>query len=268
MPVPPRVLLRSLDDSRRTMLWWSVGLIGLVAMIVSVYPSVRDNSGLNKLAQDYPEALKAFIGFGGTVDYTTGAGYLGTELFSFMVPLLLLFVSVGAGARAIAGEERSGTLDLLLANPISRRRLVLEKLGALVAELALLGFVLWASLAVAAPLVELHVGVGKLAAVTLDAALLALVFGTLGLLVGCATGNKTMALAAPAAAAVAAYLVNGLGALVHALEPLQKATPFHLYTSGDPLRHGLPLGQTALLLLLAGVFGALSPVALAGRSLT
>ena len=51
-----------------------------------------------------------------------------------MVPLLLLIAAIGAGARATAGEEERGTLDLLLANPISRRRLVLEKLAALAAE--------------------------------------------------------------------------------------------------------------------------------------
>ena len=39
-----------------------------------------------------------------------------------MLPLLLLVYAIGAGSRAIAGEEESGTLDLLLAHPLSRRR--------------------------------------------------------------------------------------------------------------------------------------------------
>ena len=67
--------------------------------------------------QRLSEALKAFIAFGGDLDYVSGAGYLGSELFAFMVPLLLLIAAIGAGARAIAGEEERGTLDLLLANP-------------------------------------------------------------------------------------------------------------------------------------------------------
>jgi len=112
------VLLKSLRDVRRSFAWWSLGIVGLVAMIVAVYPSVRDNPGLNKLVQDYPEALKSFIAFGGVVDYVSPAGYLGSELFSLMVPLVFLLALVGRGASTLAGEEESGTLDLLLAGGI------------------------------------------------------------------------------------------------------------------------------------------------------
>jgi ABC-2 type transport system permease protein len=261
------ILLKTLHDSGRAITWWGVGLVALVSVMVSVFPSIHHNASLNKLVQDYPKALRAFIAFGGTVDYTSGAGYLGTELFSFMVPLLLLLVAVGAGARAIAGEEEAGTLDLLLANPLSRRRLVAEKLGALVVELAVLGFVLWAALAVGAWLAGMHVSVGNLGAATIDAAVLALVFGVLALLVGSTTGSKTLAVAVPAAGAVAAYLVNVLATLVTALEPLQKASPFYHYAAGDPLREGLALVHTALLVLLAAVFAVVAPAALERRDL-
>ena len=104
--------LRTLRDSRRALFWWSLGLVGMAALMIAVYPAVRDSPDLNKMVRDYPEALKAFIAFGGDLDYASGAGYLGSELFSFMVPLLLLVAAIGAGARAIAGEEERGTLDL------------------------------------------------------------------------------------------------------------------------------------------------------------
>ena len=97
-------------------------------------PDDPGQPALDKLVDEYPEALKAFIGFGGGIDYATGAGYLGIELFSFMVPLLLLVAAIGAGARAIAGEEERGTMDLLLSNPIGRSRVVLEKGAAIVSS--------------------------------------------------------------------------------------------------------------------------------------
>ena len=83
---------------------WSLGLAGYVALIVSVYPTIRDNPDLNKLVESYPEALKAFIAFGGQFDFTSAAGYLGSELFSFMIPALFLVASVGNGAGSIAGR--------------------------------------------------------------------------------------------------------------------------------------------------------------------
>ena len=133
----------------------------------------------------------------------------------------------GVGARAIAGEEEQGTLDLLLVNPISRRRLVLEKLGALVVEVAFLGVVLRVALAIGTRLADMQIGLANLAAATLDAALLALLFGVLSLLVGGAGGRRGLALAVSAAAAVAAYLVNAHATIVGALKPVQKLSPFY-----------------------------------------
>ena len=140
------VYLKSLRDMRRSIVWWSLGLIAMTALMIAVYPTIRDNPDLNKLVENYPEALKAFIAFGGDLDYTSGAGYLGSELFAFMVPLLLSIAAIGAGARATAGEEEGGTIDLLLANPVSRQRLVFEKAAALATEVVLLAVVLWISL--------------------------------------------------------------------------------------------------------------------------
>jgi ABC-2 type transport system permease protein len=73
------VALKSLRDIRRGFLWWSLGLIGFVALIVSVYPTVHSNPSLNKLAQDYPEALQAFIAFGGAVDSHRPPGISGSS---------------------------------------------------------------------------------------------------------------------------------------------------------------------------------------------
>ena len=201
--------LKTLRDARRALVWWSLGLVGMAVLMTAVYPTIRDNPELDKLVDQYPEALKAFIGFGGGIDYATGAGYLGIELFSFMVPLLLLVAAIGAGARAIAGAEERGTLDLLLANPISRRRLVTEKLAALAAELLILALVLWLALLVGVAAFDLDVSAAHLAAATASATLLAVAFGAISLAAGAAAGRTAVAIGVSAAGAVAAYLSTG-----------------------------------------------------------
>jgi ABC-2 type transport system permease protein len=253
------VALKSLRDIRRSFLWWSLGLVGFVALIVSVYPTVHSNASLEKLSQDYPEALQSFLAFGGAVDYSTAAGYLGIELFSLMVPLLLLVAAIGTGAGTIAGEEERGTLELLLANPVSRTKVVLEKTIALVAEIAGLGLVLWLALWVGALLANMDISAGRLAAATLSAVLLALAYGTIAVLLGAATGRRTVAIGLTAAAAVAAYLVNGLAPLVHALEVPQKLSPFYHYAVGDPLRNGISFTHMAVLVAIAVVATAIAP---------
>jgi len=253
------VALKSLRDIRRGFVWWSVGLIGFVALIVSVWPTVHSNPSLNKLSQDYPEALQSFLAFGGAVDYSSAAGYLGIELFSLMVPLLLLVAAIGTGAGAIAGEEERGTLELLLANPVSRTKVVLEKTVALVAEITGLGVVLWLALWIGALLANMDISAGHLAAATLSAVLLALAYGAIAILLGAATGRRSVAIGLTAAAAVAAYLVNGLAPLVDALDVLQKLSPFYHYAAGDPLRDGVSFTHMAVLVAIAAVATALAP---------
>lgn len=261
------VYAKTLRDALRGVLWWSAGLVGLAALIAAVFPTVRDNPDLNRLAEQYPDALKAFIAFGGELDFTSGAGYLGSELFSFMIPLLLLVAAIGAGARAIAGEEERGTLELLLANPVSRARLVLEKLGALATEVAVLAAVLWGALVAGGRAVDLGVPAGRIAAATASAALLALAYGAIALLLGAATGRRSLAVGVSAAAAVAAYLVSSLALLVEAIEPARHASPFFHYSASDPLRQGLALDHAGFLVLLAALAAALAPLAFERRDL-
>jgi len=261
------VATKTLFDLRRALGWWSAGIVGIVALLVSVYPTVRDNATLTKLVQQYPQAIKGFVSFGGQVDYTSGPGYLGSELFAIWAPLLLMIAAIGAGARAIAGEEEQGTLDLLLSNPVSRRRLVVEKLAALVAEAALLGLVLWLALLVATSLVTMHVSVAHLGGAVATAVLLAIGFGAIALAVGAGTGKRAPAIGVSTAAAVAAYLVNSLAPLVHALEPLQKVSPFYHYTASDPLRHGLDAGHVGVLVAVAVAAAIVAPLVFERRDL-
>jgi ABC-2 type transport system permease protein len=184
-----------------------------------------------------------------------------------MVPLLLLIAAIGAGARAIAGEEERGTLDLMLANPLSRRRLVVDKLAALTIEVVLLAVVLWLSLLVGVELVGMNVSAAHLAAATASAALLAIAFGAIALLLGAASGHRALAIGVTAAGAVAAYLVNSLAALVDFLEPVKSASPFYHYVASDPLRDGLALSHVAFLVGLALVAAVLAALAFDRRDL-
>jgi ABC-2 type transport system permease protein len=262
------IATKTLRDTSRAMMWWAAGLILLVAMMSSSYPSIRDNAEIDKLIEQYPEVLKEFFAFGGVMDYSTGAGFLGSELFSIMVPLLFIIAAITAGARAIAGEEENGTLDLLLSLPLTRRRLVLEKLVALVVELAFLGIVLWLTLVVGAAVTSMDVSAGHLAAATLGAGLIGLDYGAIALLLGAATGRRGIAIGGAAATAVAAYLVNTLAPLLDVLHPLRRISPFYRYSAADPLREGLDAGTLAFLVAVAVLAVALAIPALDRRDLS
>ena len=126
------VFRKTVWEQRRTILWWILGLAALAVLTVSVYPSIRDQPGISDIADNYPDALLALLGIEPGEDLFSPAGYIESQLYANWIPLVFLIFTIGAGARAIAGEEDKGTMDSLLANPISRTRIVVEKFWAMV----------------------------------------------------------------------------------------------------------------------------------------
>lgn len=232
------VLTKTLRDQRRSLVYWSLGLVLLVALYVAVWPSVRDQPSMSDFLDQMPEAFRSLFAASGA-DMSTPVGYIQIELLSFMGPIVLLIYAIGAGVAAVAGEEERHTMDLLLANPVSRSRLVTDKFVAMALGTLLLATVVGVALVLEGRLAGMDLPVGNVAAAMLHMALLGLVFGTLALAVSAGTGHAGLSRAVPIALAAVAYLVNGLAPMVEWLEPLQKASPFYQYIGHDPLRTGV-----------------------------
>jgi ABC-2 type transport system permease protein len=105
----------------------SASLLAFAALIVALFPSIRE-SGVDFQAyvESFPpEVRSAFLG--SVTDFTTIEGFLAVELYQWLWLLVLGVYFAYAAASAIAGEVESGSLDLLLANPVSRTRVVVGK---------------------------------------------------------------------------------------------------------------------------------------------
>jgi beta-exotoxin I transport system permease protein len=231
------VFTKTLRDQRRALVWWALGLVGTVVLYTSFWPSVRDNAAqFNRYLENLPDFMKNLLG---EIDYTTPEGYLQSELFAFLAPILLIVYAVGAGARAIAGEEEVGSLDLLLSVPIRRRRVLLDKFGAMVAGSFLLMVVMWISVVAFGPVFDLRVRLEGFTAMTLNTFLLGTLFGSIALAIGTTTGRKALAIGVPSGLAVATFIVNTLAPSVDWLEPFQFVSPFYYYSGGAPILNGL-----------------------------
>lgn len=244
------VLAKTLRDQRSSLTWWAVGLIGLVLLTTAFYPSVRDNAAsLTQVIESLPEGLRRAI-VGANVDFFSPAGYLQARLFSLLAPILLLVFAVGFGARSIAGEEERKTLDVLLASPVSRRRVSIDKAIAMLATTAALSMVLWIAIAVTGPPFDVSLDLVRLAAAVFDGFLLASAFGGIAFAVGAGTGRRSLAVGVTTAVAAASYLIDVLVLSVDGLGWLQRLTPFYYYRASEPLVNGLdPLHASALAFL-------------------
>ena len=118
----------SLATQRRSVIGWGIGLAAVAAMYAAFYPSITQSAGdLQAYLDKMPDAFRELVG----EDYTSPAGYLRAELFSLLGPILFLVFAIGAGAKAIAGEEEARSLDLLLSTPLSRARAQLASMKTL-----------------------------------------------------------------------------------------------------------------------------------------
>ena len=263
----PDVAVRMVRDARRSLAWWTLGVVALVWVNVIFYPSVRDSPEIEGFVEDSPELMRALLGGRESLDILSPAGYLDGQVFALLVPLLLLIFAIGHGAGAIAGEEEKGTLELLLANPVGRRRLVAEKLLGLLGLVVVFGVVVWLSSWTSGVAVDLGVSAGRMVAATLGACLLGALFGALGLLVGAATGRRGPSIGVPAALAVAAYLLMALAPLADWLEPWRVLSPFYYYASYDRLVEGMDWGAAAVLGVATAAFAVAAIAALERRDL-
>jgi ABC-2 type transport system permease protein len=237
MNVLGTVFRKGLRDQRRSLIGWSIGVLLLVLLESALWPSIRNMPDLNTFLANYPEAFRKMFNI---EDFGTGTGFVNTELFSLMLPILFIIFGVGRGARAIAGEEERGTLNVLLVTPVSAVRLVLAQAAALAVGLLALGAVLYVSMLGCSVGFGLGLNAADLAGATLAMVLLGLEFGWLALAIGAITGRRAVAIAAASAAAVAAYVLYVAGQLVEAIKPWEPLSPFHQALAGGPLGAGLP----------------------------
>ena len=248
---------RELRDHQRSLAAWCVGVVAYVGLIVAIFPSIEGSPELDELVESYPDVLKELFGLGEGGSITSGAGYLDAELFSFMLPVLVLVLAIGSGARAFAGEEDAGRLELVLSYPIGWRAAVLAKGLAVGFEVVLICAATGVALLVFNPLVGLDLAPGRIAAAMSLLAALGILFGWLALSVGATTGSRALAISVPTGLAALGYLVNGLHAVAGWLDPFRFVSPFWLVGS-SPLQGGsrswgiLVLVGVAVVVLVAG----------------
>jgi ABC-2 type transport system permease protein len=154
-----------------------------------------------------------------------------------MLPLFVLMLAIGSGARTFAGEEDAGRLELVLSYPVRRPEAVVAKGLAVGVEVLLVCVATGLALLVLDPLVGLDLSTRNIAAAMGSLAALGLLHGWLALTTGAATSSRALAIGVPAGLAAAGYLVNGLHEIAGWLDPFRFVSPFWLVGS-SPLQGG------------------------------
>ncbi len=254
------VFAKGLRDRTTPTLVVIVGTLLYAGLGMGVYAGI-DEAALD-FVDEMPDAIRSIYG----TDTSSRAGLVLGAMFGLMAPLFVLVYSISGGTDASTGEERSQTLGLLLANPLSRTRVLLAKTAVIVLGVVLFCVATWGGIEAIAALTGTDTSEQQIPAACLHLAGLGLMFGGLALAIGAGTGRSIGSGIAAGVAAVS-YLVTTLLPTEPDLERYAKLTPWYLYSGGDPLNRGVDWPALVAMLLIAAGLTVVSVVLINRRDL-
>ncbi|SLM85506.1 MULTISPECIES: ABC transporter permease subunit [Vagococcus] len=130
------------QNNKKNILIWTVALALIMTVFMSLFPSM-ENSGMKEMMTTQLETLpqnmlKAFhLNSGPSLVQTTG---FFAYIFQYIFIAASIF-SIMLGNKMLVKEETEGTIEFLYAQPISRKRIIIEKFVATISMLV----VFWGS---------------------------------------------------------------------------------------------------------------------------
>lgn len=235
-------------ERRRSTVGLAIGLAVLTAWIVSIYPIIRDSDAFVSFLDNFPPAMASLFGLD-PATYLTGAGYLGSQMYSLFAPIALIAFAVEGAIQATARDEQDDTIDVLMSLPISRTQALLSRLGATAVSSFIVSATLAGVVLLANPILDLKLSVVGVTAVSVAMWLMALVFGTLAALMGAFSGQGALARGVGLGLAFVSWLITGFAPLYDWLAGPSAVSPFTWFDSGASLLDGFGTGHVWLLIV-------------------
>ncbi|HET9849309.1 MAG TPA: ABC transporter permease subunit [Candidatus Dormibacteraeota bacterium] len=244
------IYARSLGTIARPTLWWTLGIAGFAAWMVVVVKQTE--SQLVSIAQSSPVLKDFFSALGGS-SVTNNASIL-SALFAFLPVALMVFALTQTNRWA--ADEEDGRLELVLATPEPRVRVLGGRFAALATSTVIIGVVTLMATAVTSALSGVRLDGGNLVAASLSMIPLGLLVAALGYLfsgwlrTAIDTGLLSFLL-------VIWVFISFIGPGLNWPDSTLRISPLYYY--GTPLLHGLKLADTlGILVVSAAALGLAS----------
>lgn len=228
----------------------SLTLLVVVSAVMSLFMGVSMGPiyaalepSLATMMESLPMDMMVLAGAG---DMSTPTGFYWGETFGMMAPAAVIVV-VAVAAAGLAAEERSGRLGPVLAAPVPRARLVVATTLTMLAYAAIVAYGTGLGVWVGSAIADMGLEASHVLGTATHLFALGVFIGGLTLLVAAATGNPQAA----TWTAVGVGVVGHFGAAMVRLSPdtadYARLSPFHYYSSSEPLAHGADWGHVLIL---------------------
>lgn len=258
-----RLLWQELVFRRNAIIGWSLGLSFFPIVYIGIYPSVADQMvGLADL--EIYQAMGMSLG--------TFADWIGSILVLFM-PLIASIYAIINGTATLAAEEEDGRLEMIVALPLPRWKIVTAKaiallISSLIIFLAVSAVSFFVFQAIESQL-ETDLMAMDLVAAVFSAWPLVFAFGMISMFLASFSPNRRIAAMIATAIIIVSYFGDNLANSTTELEPFE---PFFLFTyldsSGQAVTEGQQTGDVLVLLGIGLVAFALALFFFQQRDLT
>ena len=254
------LFLHEIKRNKLSLIIWSAALAWMLGISVIIYPEMQTQMGdLGAMFSDMGAFSDAFgmdmLNFGEFM------GYFGVEIGNSLGLGGALLAGI-VGITALSKEERDGTAELLLTMPVSRTRIVAEKLlfsafHILVVNLACVIVSVAGILAI-----DVDADAGKIALIFL--ANLIMQLEIMAITFGISAFLKKGAMGIGIGISFGLYFLNILANLAEEIEFVGKITPFGYANSGYIIEHG----KIEILPLIIGILLSALGIAVAFEKYT
>lgn len=230
-------------------LWWTVGVSGLIGLTVLSYLAVKEE------AQEFDQAFADLSNSAGTFfggnDFFSPVGYLSSQIYYILLPLLLIIMVMTLVSSLMAKDENDTTVELTLARPVSRRKLLLAKGLAGLIIVGIVGVLSYAVTYVTVQIADIDINQMDLLVTHLLSFAFSVSFGMIAfMLIAASKATRKFAGVVAILLSFGGYIVTSLAGFVDPLKELAKAMPYYYYDTMEILSGTVDNG---LLIYLAAV---------------
>lgn len=235
-----KLFLQTIRERQTLLVIYCLSGIALLWMYIGMFPSMQKQSAdFAKAFQSYPPELWEAFGITDINSiFSSVEGFLATEQFSFVWPIIAIALSLGYAGATFAGEIERGTIELILSEPISRIRIFWSKYFAGLTMIIIFTLV---SILVAIPLANMYdltFQPNHFYKVTFLSLLFAWAVYALGLFFSTLFSEKGKVFFITSAILILMYVLNIIAMLKESLESLKYLSYFYYYDASSALISG------------------------------
>lgn len=240
------VFWKSLFEKRLAIgLWFGATLVSIFGVSM-IFPPIRDTMG--SMMGSVPESMKNWFGSADT--WKTFEGFAGQEIFTQMA-VLIVIMAIVFGSAFLAGDEGNGTLFTLLARPVRRLSVYMQKYMALLVMITLTASAYFFGGVLGGWALGEPVPYEGFLKATFMIWLLGVALGTLAYALGAATGRRNLAGLVIGFYAFIAYFIASLSTATDIVDKLSYGSLFRYADAAQAMVQGIDWGNVTVLTLTA-----------------